>query len=232
MFGYQRSQRQRFNFSWYIWLFIFVVGLLLFSGQSFFSPVKTEPSQQSSSSTNDELDGTYPAPIKNEHQVGAGETDEPFLGEYDSEAIPFLAENSSDQKPFWMSAGEWALKLFLVIGLIYLALAGLRWLQKGRIQVAAGSTTIRILETTGLAPGRSLHLVVVGEKTLLIGATDHQLSLLAELTDVIVPLSEEDSSFDETLAKNKIDDSLSRPLDWQIAFDHLRATVQRIRQHP
>lgn len=232
MFGYQRSQKQRFNFSWHIWLFIFVVGLLLFSSQSFFSPVRTQPSQQSSDSTNDELEDASPTSTKEEHQAGTGETEESFLAEYDAEAIPFLTENSADQKPFWMSAGEWVLKLFVVIGLIFLALAGLRWLQKGRIEVTAGGTTIRVLETTGLAPGRSLHLVVVGEKTLLIGATDHQLSLLAELADVNTPLSEEISSFDEALAQSKIGSGLSRPLDWQIAFDNLRATVQRIRQHP
>lgn len=232
MFGYQRSQKQRFNFGWHIWLLIFVVGLLLFSGQSLFSPVQNQPSQQSSDSANDELDDTSPTSTKDENQVGRGETEESFLAEYDAEAIPFLAENSTDQKPFWMSAGEWVLKLFLVIGLIFLALAGLRWLQRDRIRAATGSATIRVLETTGLAPGRSLHLVVVGEKTLLIGATDHQLSLLAELADVMAPLSEEVSSFDEALAKSKIDNSLTRPLDWQIAFDHLRATVQRIRQHP
>lgn len=233
MFGYQRSQRQRFNLSWYIWLFIFGLGLLLFSGQSLLSPVGTESSQQSSTPTEDEPVGESPASPKEERKVELGETEGSFLAEYDSEIIPFLAESSADDKPLWMSTGELALKLLLVIGLVYLVLAGLRWLQKGRIQATAGTTTIRVLETTGLAPGRSLHLVVVGEKTLLIGATDHQLSLLAELADITTaPLSEESSSFDEALTQSRIDDSLSRPLDWQTAFEHLRATVQRIRQHP
>lgn len=231
MFGYQRSHKQHFNVRWYFWLFIFGLGLLLFSGQSLLFSTGTESSQQSLNPTKGESVGTPLPSTKEENQVGMDEAEEPFLAEYDSEAIPFLAKNSTDEKPFWMSAGELALKLFLVIGLVYLALAGLRWLQKGRIQATAMSTTIRVLETTGLAPGRALHLVVVGEKTLLIGATDHQLSLLAELTDVTVPLSEESSSFHEALVQSEFDSGLSRPLDWQMAFEHLRTTVQRIRHH-
>jgi flagellar biogenesis protein FliO len=87
------------------------------------------------------------------------------------------------------------------------------------------------LETTGLAPGRALHLVVVGEKTLLIGATDHQVSLLAELADVTTPLVEETSSFAATLAATTQQQSKAASfLDWQLALDNLRTSVQRIRQ--
>lgn len=233
MFGYQRLQRQRFNFGWSIWLIIFSLGFFLFFGQSLLNPVETEPSQPLSTPIKEGLVKESPVSTKEGYQAEVAETDGSFLAEYDSETIPFMTENSADDKPLWISTGELALKLLLVIGLVYLALTGLRWLQKSRIQATAGSTTIRVLETTGLAPGRSLHLVVVGEKTLLIGATDHQLSLLAELADVAtLPLSEEMSSFDEALAQSKFDNNLSRPLDWQSAFEHLRATVQRIRQHP
>ncbi|NJN92608.1 MAG: flagellar biosynthetic protein FliO [Anaerolineales bacterium] len=233
MFGHQRLQRRRFNFGWSIWLIIFSLGFLLFFGQSLLYPVGTEPSRSLSTPTKEELVKESSVAILEERQAEVDETEGAFLDEYDSETIPFLAESSADDKPLWMSTGELALKLLLVIGLVYLALTGLRWLQKSRIQADAGGTTIRVLETTGLAPGRSLHLVVVGEKTLLIGATDHQLSLLAELADVATsPLSEEMSSFDEALSQSKFDNNLSRPLDWQSAFEHLRATVQRIRQHP
>lgn len=232
MFGYERLQRQRFNFGWPIWLIIFSLGILLFFGQSLLYTAGTQPSQPLSTPTEEELINESPVSNKEERQANVPETEGSFLDKYDSKAIPFLVDSSADDKPLWMSTGELLLKLLLVIGLVYLALTGLRWLQKSRIQATAGSTTIRVLETTGLAPGRSLHLVVVGEKTLLIGATDHQLSLLAELADVATsPLSEEVSSFDEALAQSKFDDSLQRPLDWQSAFEHLRATVQRIRQH-
>jgi len=49
----------------------------------------------------------------------------------------------------------------------------------------------------GLAPGRSLHLVVVGEKTLLLGATDHQVALLTELQPEAAPLPADTPADDE-----------------------------------
>ena len=54
----------------------------------------------------------------------------------------------------------------------------------------------------GLAPGRTLHLVMAGEKTLLIGATDYHLSLLAELPNASAPVVEEAAiAFEEALQR-------------------------------
>lgn len=118
--------------------------------------------------------------------------DEPFLPEYDPAQGTTLAMAPADQRPLWQVSLDVGLKLLLVIGLLYLTLAGLRRLQKAR-GVSLGSTaTIQVLETVGLAPGRTLHLVVVGEKTLLIGSTDHNVSLLANLAENTVPLTDDD----------------------------------------
>ena len=35
-----------------------------------------------------------------------------------------------------------------------------------------------MVETTQLGPGRNLHLVHIGDRVLLVGATDHGISLL------------------------------------------------------
>ena len=107
-------------------------------------------------------------------------------------------------------------------------LAALRWLQRSSRHFAAKGSTVHVLETVGLAPGRTLHLIVVGNKTLLIGATDHQLSLLTELPDAALPLPQEDNAFDQALSRaTETTSSLS---EWQSVLDHLRAGVRRMRQ--
>jgi flagellar biogenesis protein FliO len=134
--------------------------------------------------------------------------EEEFLADYDPDTITLLDINpgETDQSVTWQFT-QLIFKLAVVLGLVYLVLHGLKWLQRNKSKQLPRSlgngATINILETTGLAPGRFLHLVVVGEKTLLLGATDHQISVLAELQDTAVPLTEEDNlAFDEALSRH------------------------------
>jgi flagellar biogenesis protein FliO len=120
----------------------------------------------------------------------------------------------------WTQVLLLAAKLILVIGLVYAVLAGLRWLRRlgtgqvGQRRSGDQNPTIHVLETATLTPSRSLHLISVGEKTLLIGATDQQLSLLAELADVATPLPdipvESSSSFEHSVDEaHRFDEVLS-----------------------
>ncbi len=71
------------------------------------------------------------------------------------------------------------LKLGAVLLLIYLCL---RWLH--RLQSVAPLTAkrqISLLETMHLSPRQKLHLVQIGGRTLLLGATEQSLSFLAEV---------------------------------------------------
>ncbi len=164
-----------------------------------------------------------------------------FLGGYDPSDTPFLGADSNsrpalggDERPSWLVGVELGAKLLLVLGLVYVVMAGLRRLLGNKYKSTAGNATINVLETTGLGPGRTLHLVVVGEKTLLIGATDHQLSLLAELSDTAIPLPDET----ETLTNEQFSQALhlhshqppAAVSNWQAALAGLRAGVQRIRE--
>lgn len=177
---------------------------------------------------------------------------EPFLEDYDPDAIPFLDDATQDatsaetQQPAWLTLVDVIAKLALVIGLLYGTLLALRWLQRRRGgRTEADGATIHVLETVGLTPGRSLHLVAVGEKTLLIGATDHQLSVLTEIPDVAVPLREEDTAFDAALRRQERtdpDDILVQhspdevaaqnrdAAEWRTAMDNLRAGVQGLQK--
>ncbi len=121
-----------------------------------------------------------------------------YLAEYDPANPAFETDDTDKQE--WELGIDVVLKLALVLALVYVSMVGLRWLKKGKSHNLAGGATINVLETTGLAPGRSLHLVVVGEKTLLLGATDTHISLLAELPDAAVPLPEESPEFEQVIS--------------------------------
>ena len=69
--------------------------------------------------------------------------------------------------------------LGLIVLLIYGSLYLLRRWQGGNL--ARSARRIAVLETTRLSPKQALHLVRVGEQTLLIGASDAGLTLLSEV---------------------------------------------------
>lgn len=70
-------------------------------------------------------------------------------------------------------------KTALVLGLMFLTLAWLkRWQASG-----ARAKQLAIVETLRLSPRQALHLVRVGERVLLLGASDAQVSLLTEVNE-------------------------------------------------
>lgn len=208
------------------WLLFLVIGsgILLFLGR-FISASPTTPSS----------DKTSPPQIQEEStQVPSDEA--LFLAEYDPNADTFFNTEIGEERPLWQEGGILALKLALVLVVVYLSKTGLRWLQKGQQNIGGSGATIRVLETTGLAPGRYLHLVVVGEKTLLIGATDQQFTMLAELAQIIPPLpddtptEDQGSSFEEALQNQQQKQFQSTAAsEWEVALNGLRASINRFR---
>ncbi len=64
-----------------------------------------------------------------------------------------------------------------------------RWLQPG----LAGKTTkqMQLLETIRLSPKQSLHLIMVGDQKLLVGATDQNVSLISPVEESLNPVPAE-----------------------------------------
>jgi len=101
-----------------------------------------------------------------------------FLRAYEDPSPAAAAEVNG-----WAVALDMGIKLLLVVGLIYLTAWGLRAVMgKARLGPARAGR-LGVLETTALAPNRSLYLVEVGGKVLLLGATPTQLTLLSEFSD-------------------------------------------------
>jgi flagellar protein FliO/FliZ len=76
-----------------------------------------------------------------------------------------------------------AWRLALVVLIIAVSIAGLRWW--GRKQQGPRSTTgfLRVVDTLAISNGRTIHLVALGDRVIAVGATAQQLTLLNELTD-------------------------------------------------
>lgn len=75
-----------------------------------------------------------------------------------------------------------AWRLALVVIIIGVSVAGLRWW--GKKAAAPRSTTgfIRVVDTLAISNGRTIHLVALGDRVIAIGATPQQLTFLNELT--------------------------------------------------
>lgn len=72
-------------------------------------------------------------------------------------------------------------KLGLVLLLIYSSVIILRRLQDN--QKPLMKKGIKIIETSHLSPHRAIHLVQVGSQVYLIGATDHEVTLISKVED-------------------------------------------------
>lgn len=71
-------------------------------------------------------------------------------------------------------------KTAFVLAILYGAMWALRRFS-GRQLLARKGPSISVVETAHLGPGRAVHLVNVGNKIVLLGATSQHVSLLAEL---------------------------------------------------
>jgi flagellar protein FliO/FliZ len=70
------------------------------------------------------------------------------------------------------------LVLALVLGVVYIAYRLMRRLARPK---ASDDPAIRILASTSLGPGKAIHVIYIGSKAYLIGATDSTISLLSEI---------------------------------------------------
>lgn len=74
-------------------------------------------------------------------------------------------------------------RLFVVIGIIWFAFWVMRWYNR-RIQTGYGaSRALQVLETRALGPNRSLQLVRVGRRAVLVGVTPERINQLLAIDD-------------------------------------------------
>ncbi|MEX1022284.1 MAG: flagellar biosynthetic protein FliO [Dehalococcoidia bacterium] len=85
-------------------------------------------------------------------------------------------------------AGDWfglAVRLGVVIAIIWVAVAGMRWYVR-RMNGGArrgGRGALEVIETHALGPNRTLHLVRLGDRAVLVGATPERITSLLSVDD-------------------------------------------------
>jgi len=82
------------------------------------------------------------------------------------------------------TVADLTLKLVLVLVFAYLSVWALKRVSQRRGRLLPGRGSMRIVETTSLAPNRGLHLVAVGQRVFMIGSTPENISVLGEVSDV------------------------------------------------
>jgi flagellar biosynthetic protein FliO len=87
--------------------------------------------------------------------------------------------------PDWQVGLNLVVQLSMVLGLIYLTAWGLKKLRQ-RTTSMRGNHSVQLMETVALSPHRTLHVVAVGGRVLVLGATDHQINLITEM-DALEP---------------------------------------------
>jgi len=73
------------------------------------------------------------------------------------------------------------LKLALVLGLCYATMLGLKKFTSMKNAVGASRGRIKVVENSTLGANRTLHLIEIGSKRLLVASTPSHINLLAEL---------------------------------------------------
>ncbi len=112
--------------------------------------------------------------------VGTARTvDETTLSLGDAAAPARAANNAAGTTTL-----SYFLRMVVVLALVLAAIYGVYRLMKRLSRPkATDDKTVRVLASTSLGPGKALHVIGLGSKAYLIGATDASISLVAEVDD-------------------------------------------------
>lgn len=117
-----------------------------------------------------------------------------------AEKKPKPAEESSTP----LTVARFIGSLALVLGLCYVTIIGLKKFSNLKSVVASNRSQIKVIESSNLGANRTLHLVEIGSKRLLVASTPTQVNLLTELEASDIPESAPEqpvSGFKEQLSQ-------------------------------
>lgn len=100
--------------------------------------------------------------------------------------------DKEESKPLYLTVLGFVFRLAIVIGLLYVTLLGVKKFSVKTGAPILGNRGIRVVENTTLGANRTIHLVEVGSKRLLVASTPNQINLIAELEkeDIVDPRPE------------------------------------------
>lgn len=98
-----------------------------------------------------------------------------------------LADEQADTgtRPFSLGSGDMvslAWRLALVIVIMAASIAALRWWARRASGPRSGTGFLRVVDTLAVGNGRTIHLVAIGSRVIVVGATQQNIAYLNELT--------------------------------------------------
>lgn len=172
-----------------------IIGLiytLLLAGVG--QPALAAPAQQTQPSNSRQITATPDTDTPDTDTLGAA-----FLSEYDRLSTGETAAPTSEAAALPDSgslASTLMMSLLIVGGLAYVGIWGFKQYtaRQGGGLLPNSSQRLSVQETQSIGTNQKLHLVRLGEEVLLVGATDHTITLLARYT-----ADQFEGSFDEHL---------------------------------
>ena len=79
--------------------------------------------------------------------------------------------------------GHYLLTTAISLALVLALAVGFLWLMRRLMPKPRGTRTVQILESVVLEQRRALHLIKVGNRTMLLGSTDGGISLLKQFDE-------------------------------------------------
>ena len=120
------------------------------------------------------------APPAAGNAVGTAQSvDETTLSLGDTAAPVMAAKNAASSNTL-----AYFLRMVVVLALVLAAIYGVyRLMKKLSRPKTADDSAVKVLSTTSLGPGKALHVIALGSKAYLIGATDSSINLVAGIED-------------------------------------------------
>ncbi len=129
--------------------------------------------------------------------VTSGERD--FLASLESADKP---DNNTEEAGFYVTLVRFGLSLALVLALAYLTILGLKRFTGLKAPFTSGHGSMRVVENLSLGAGRTLHLVEIGSRRMVVASTATSVSLVTEIgpDDLPPTASEPPPTFRDQLA--------------------------------
>ena len=167
---------------------------------------------------------------QDKHQMPVQPTE--VLGENDR--LPFMqTENAAaNNEP---SSGGLLIRtlgaMILIVGLIFFGAWGLKKMGIGNFKSDPGddAPNLAILSSVSLGSGRTISTVRFGERILLVGSTAQAFTLLADESEIEMPIDKKTRSVAEMLAEESGDSFASELVRAELNFDDRQAKGERIR---
>lgn len=153
-----------------------------------------------------------------------------------ADARPFFTEYQDPEQrretPLGRVLVDLVVKLGIVLAIAYGSLYILRGVMARQGMAPGRQRHLRVLESASLGPNRSVHVVRVGEKVMVVGSTPEQVTMLAEVDDVEtlrqLNAEREAGSFQSRLSGALSNDSTAAGPDEASLAGQVRGSAKRL----